>query len=87
MFDKETNRPIEEGGTVYLYRPTSNVKTMIEPNTGFYEFANLPPGTYSIWTSVLDHQEQKMTLTLGEGEEMKKNFLLDKKDEEEVPWG
>lgn len=87
VFDKERNRPIEEGGTVYLYRPTSNIRTMIDPNTGFYEFDNLPLGTYSIWTSVLDYQEQKMTLSLGEGEEKRKNFLLEKKEEEEVPWG
>jgi len=87
VLDKETNKPIKGGGTVYLYRPTSNVKTMIDPNSGFYEFENLPPGTNSIWTSVLDYQEQKMTITLGESEETKKDFLLDKEEEEEVPWG
>ncbi len=87
VLDKETNKPIKGSGTVYLYRPTSNVIKMIDPNSGFYEFGNLPPGTYSIWTSVLDYQEQKMTITLGEREENKTNFLLDKEEEEEVPWG
>lgn len=87
VLDKEMNKPIKGGGTVYLYRPTLNVKKMIDPNSGFYEFGHLPPGTYSIWTSVLDYQEQKMKITLGESEETKKNFLLDKEKEEEVPWG
>jgi len=87
VLDKEMNKPIKGGGTVYLYRPTLNVKKMIDPNSGFYEFGRLPPGTYSIWTSVLDYQEQKKTITLGESEETIKNFLLDKEKEEEVPWG
>ncbi len=87
VLDKEMNKPIKGGGTVYLYRPTSNIKKMIDPNSGFYEFRNLPPGTYNIWTSVLDYQEQKMTITLGENEETKKDFLLNKAEEEEVPWG
>lgn len=87
VLDKKTNRPIMKGGTVYLYRPTSNQKKMIDPNSGFYEFNNLPLGTYNIWTSVLEYQEQKMTITLEESEEAKKNFLLDKEKKEEVPWG
>lgn len=87
VLDDKTGEPITHGGSVHMFRPTSNRKASIDPDTGFYELINLSPGTYATWTSVLDYEEQKKTVTLEEGEEKRQDFLISKKEEEEVPWG
>ena len=87
VIDEETREPLKEGGSVYMFRPTSNKNSPIDPDTGYYEFAELPPGNYTIWTSILDHEEQNRSVALQDGELRREDFLVKKKEEEEVPWG
>jgi len=87
VLGEETGEPVREGGSVYLFRPTSNRSALVNPNTGFYEFVGLSSGTYRVWTSTLNYEGQKKTVTLKEGEERRQDFLINKKEEKEVPWG
>ncbi len=87
VIDEETREPLKEGGSVYMFRPTSNKNSPIDPETGYYEFADLPSGKYTIWTSILDHEEQNRSVALQDGELKREDFLVKKKEEEEVPWG
>jgi hypothetical protein len=87
ILDEETQKPIEIGGLVYMFRPISNKNAPINPKDGFYEFTNLPAGIYNIWTSILGYEEQGMTVTIEDYEKRQLDFILSKKEEEEVPWG
>jgi len=80
VISEETGEPVKAGGSVYMFRLTSNRKTLIDPRTGRFEFSDLSPGTYTIWTSVLDYEDNKKTLTVEEGEERREDFSITKAD-------
>jgi uncharacterized membrane protein len=86
VFDAKNKEPIN-GGQIFLIRPTNNLSKPINSKTGFYEFLHLPAGFYSIWTSIIDYQEENFIVTVEEGEEKRLDFYLRKKEVEEVPWG
>jgi hypothetical protein len=83
---KETEEYIKNG-LVLLIRPTININSKIDPVTGYYKFDNLPKGTYDIWTSILEYEDKKSILIIGDNEERRHDFYVEKKNEEEVPWG
>ena len=87
VLDHETRDPIKQGGSVYLYLPVENLRTSINPKTGYFEFSSINQGTYNIWTSVLDYDEKKKTINLGEKEEKREDFHIKKKSDVEPQWG
>jgi len=86
IIDKETREQIGNG-LVILIRPTMNKNSKIDPKTGSYEFNKLTNGTYDLWTSILQYEDTKQTIIIGDDEEKRNDFHVMKKEEEEVPWG
>jgi hypothetical protein len=81
-----TGRPPSTGGTVFIKRQTSNKATPINPLNGVYEFRDLPPGTYTLWTAVLEHVDKAAEVVLAGGEEAQEDIVI-RRRAEEVPWG
>jgi hypothetical protein len=86
ILNEDTREPVLKG-LVYLIRPVSNKNVKIDPQSGSYEFVQLAPGTYDIWTSIIEYEDEKRTVTIVEGEEKRQDFIVKKKEEREVPWG
>ncbi len=78
VLEKETGEPIKTGGSVYMIRPTFNRNMPFDPETGYFEFADLPPGTYVLWTSVLEYDDEKKIVTVEEGEDRREDFFIRK---------
>ena len=78
VLEKETDEPIRTGGSVYMIRPTFNRNVPFDPETGYFEFADLPTGTYVLWTSVLEYDDEKKTVTVEEGEDRREDFFIRK---------
>lgn len=87
VIDDEKKIPINQGGSIYLALPMYNLRKNIDPTTGYFEFLNLPEGTYNIWTSILEFEENKKTITIGENVEKEIDFYIKKKKETEPLWG
>jgi len=87
IIDEVSGEPVKTGGSVYMLRPKSNRNVPIDPTTGYFEFNHLPPGTYTIWTSILEFEDEKRTITVQGSEEERVDLLIKKKEEREVPWG
>ena len=86
IISKETGEFVKNG-LVYIIRPTINLNSKIDPITGVYEFNELSSGTYDVWASVLGYEDEKLTITIDEDEEIVHDFQVQKKRDEEVPWG
>ena len=80
VISEETGEPLKAGGSVYMFRLTSNRNTPIDPRTGRFEFSGLSQGTYTVWTSVLDYEDNKKMVTVEEGEERREDFFITKAD-------
>jgi hypothetical protein len=80
VLDKATEAPLRAGGSVYMLRPTSNVKTLINPENGYFEFTNLPSGQYQIWTSILEYEDEKKVVVIDDGEDRREDFHIRKMD-------
>jgi hypothetical protein len=86
ILNEETKEPVIKG-LVYLIRPVSNKNVKIDPRTGYYEFEQLASGTYDIWTSILEYEDEKRTVNIERGEARRQDFIVKKKEQREVPWG
>ncbi|KON31542.1 hypothetical protein AC482_00290 [miscellaneous Crenarchaeota group-15 archaeon DG-45] len=86
VLDKVTGEPARTGGSLYMYRLTSNRSISFDPETGYFEVVHLPPGTYTLWTSVLGYEDEKKTVVVEEGDERRTDFLI-RKAEIEPPLG
>ncbi|MEM7571600.1 MAG: TonB-dependent receptor [Bacteroidota bacterium] len=64
VVDQETGEPISFG-TVRLVENNRGMNTDID---GFFSFANLPAGTYTIESSYLGYQTAQQTINVGNGE-------------------
>ena len=84
--DSETNEPIRNKGTVILILPISNSYIPIDKN-GYYEFDNLPKGTYAISTSIPEYDDSAIVLTLLDGECKLHDFSCKKNRDVEPAWG
>lgn len=87
VIDRESGEPIPRGGAVFMVRHISNEYASIDPMTGYFEFTNLPPGEYFIWTSVLEYQEENRSILLGRDEIHREDLHLEKVKRKEAPWG
>lgn len=86
IINKETGEFLKNG-LIYIIRTTINLNSKIDPLTGVYEFNELSSGTYDVWASVLGYEDEKLTITIDEDEEIIRDFQVQKKRDEEVPWG
>jgi len=80
VLDDVTGEPVKAGGNIVMYRLTSNRNMSIDPMTGYYEFTDLPSGTYTIWTAILDYEDERKTVIVREGEEHREDFTVRKAD-------
>jgi hypothetical protein len=86
VYDAESKRTVEEGGTVVLILPVANRYRHIDRH-GYYEFENLPAGTYRMLTSIPGRQDRHVTLTVAHDEVKTHDFFCKTQETEEPPWG
>lgn len=86
VYDAESKKPVAEGGTIILILTIANKYRAIDKN-GYYEFENLPAGTYKISTSLPEYADHHVTLTVTEDEIKTHDFFCRAQDIEEPPWG
>ncbi|MFH1624573.1 MAG: carboxypeptidase regulatory-like domain-containing protein [Pseudomonadota bacterium] len=87
IYVEETGEPANKSGSVMMIETTSNKIASVGPHNGYYEFIDLTAGVYTLWSSILDYEDQKKVVDLAEDEEKEIVFLLKRKEEQEVPWG
>jgi hypothetical protein len=77
VYDGETGKPITQGH-LSLNLPIANKYVDID-GKGYYEFTNLRPDTYDIWVVPRGRfEEQKVCVTLKEGEVKRQDFQITK---------
>lgn len=86
VYDSETGKPIECGGTIILVQPISNRYVNIDVK-GHYAFDNLPAGTYSLSTSIPEYDDTDVTLTVVDGESVVHDFSCKINKDVEPAWG
>jgi hypothetical protein len=86
VYDVMSKEPIEPGGTVILILPVANKYKHIDRN-GYYEFENLPAGTYKLLTSIAGYEDRKVILTVNNDEIKAHDFFCKTQKIEEPPWG
>jgi len=87
VFDGETGEPIKRGGAVYMSDLINIRSTPIKPSTGRYEFVNLPKGTFQIWASANEYDDEKKTVKIEGNEERREDFHLNKRKDLDPLWG
>jgi hypothetical protein len=85
VIDDATGKPVKEGTTI-LILPVANKYSHIKMD-GYYEFTNLPAGTFTISTSVPGYEDGFTVLSLEENETKTHEFLCKAMKIEEPPWG
>lgn len=85
VYDSKNMKPIA-GGTIILIRPSANLYAVVNEK-GYYEFKNLPAGTYTLITSIPEYAEKKVTITVTESEIKTFDFYCEKLILVEPPWG
>lgn len=86
VYDVDFKKPVETGGTVVLVLPVANKYNDIERN-GYYEFENLPAGTYRILTSVPGYKNGNAIVMVTDDEIKTHDFFCKAQKIEEPPWG
>jgi hypothetical protein len=86
VHDATSKNPVESGGTVILILPVANKYGPIDKN-GYYEFENVPAGTYKLLTSIAGYEDNKVILRVAEDETKAHDFFCKTQDVEEPPWG
>lgn len=86
VYDRETGKPIESGGTIILIQPISNRYATID-GKGQYSFDNLPAGIYSLSTSIPEYDDADARLTVADGESVVHDFYCNLNREVEPAWG
>ncbi len=86
VYDRETGKPIESGGTIILIQPISNRYTTID-GKGQYSFDNLPAGIYNLSTSIPEYDDADALITVEDGESVVHDFYCDLNKEVEPAWG
>jgi len=86
VYDATSKKPVESGGTIILILPVANKYKHIDRN-GYYEFENLPAGTYKLLTSIAEYEDHKVILTVNDDEMKAHDFFCKTRKIEEPPWG
>jgi hypothetical protein len=86
VYDYETKRPVSCRGTVILILPVANLYVHTESD-GYFEFTRLPEDKYEILVSIAGYEMAKDVVSVGEGEQVKRDFLCRSVRTEQPPWG
>jgi hypothetical protein len=86
VYDRETGKPIESGGTIILIQPISNRYEPIDEK-GHYAIDKLPAGTYNLSTSIPEFDDTDALLTLEDGESVVHDFYCNLNRDVEPAWG
>lgn len=86
VYDDDPQERILNSGTVILVLPISNKYSPIDRN-GYYEFTNLPEGTYRLITSISEYIDNDATVSLIDGETKNYDFFCKKNQIVEPAWG
>jgi hypothetical protein len=86
IFDDETQERILNTGSVILVLPISNKYSPIDDN-GYYEFAELPEGSYRLVTSIPEYHDHDATVSLNDGETKNYDFFCKKTHIVDPAWG
>lgn len=86
VYDAESKEIVKSGGSIILVKPVFNEYGQIGQD-GYFEFRNLPTGTYKILTSISGYISGCATLEVTDGEVKIHDFLVKPLDIEEPPWG
>jgi hypothetical protein len=86
VYDAKSKKTVEQGGTIILVLPVANKYKHIDRN-GYYEFENLPAGTYKLLTSMAGYEDHKVILTVNDDEIKAHDFFCKTQNIEEPPWG
>ncbi len=86
VYDTESKKIVEAGGTVMLILPVANKYEHIDKD-GYYEFENLPAGTFKIATSIPGYEGGDIILTVTDNEIKTHDFFCKPQKIEEPPWG
>lgn len=85
VYDAESKNPVQ-GGTVILVLPVANKYRHIDRD-GYYEFDDLPAGTYKILASIPGYEDRDVLLTVTDDEIKTQDFPCKPQKIEEPPWG
>ena len=77
---------MELGGTAILVMPVANKYSHID-KSGYYEFANLPEGSYKVRISVPGYADSDAVLTVDDAKIKPHDFFCKSQKTEEPPWG
>lgn len=68
----ETTQPLP-GASVYIVELKKGIQS---DNNGYYEFANIPPGKYTLQISYVSYSSQKVLIEIKEGKEVRYDVKL-----------
>ena len=86
VYDSETSKPMVNRGTVILILPISNRYAHIDGD-GYYEFVNLPAGTYTMSTSIPEYDDCDTVLAIADVESKVHDFFCKFNRDVEPAWG
>ncbi|UCE28506.1 MAG: carboxypeptidase regulatory-like domain-containing protein [Candidatus Bathyarchaeota archaeon] len=86
VYDAKSKKTVGKGGSIIIVLPISNKYGSIDKD-GYYEFTNLPAGTYKILTSIQGYADNNATLKVNDAETKEHNFFCKTQNIEEPPWG
>lgn len=86
VYDSDSKEIVQKGGSIILVKPIVNEYGQIGQD-GYFEFRNLPTGTYKILTSISGYISGCATFEVADGEVKIHDFLVKPLDIEEPPWG
>ena len=86
VYDSESGKPIVNKGTIIMIIPITNRYAYIGAN-GYYEFSNLPAGTYNVSASIPEYYDCDAVLSIAEDEFKEHDFYCKVNKTVEPPWG
>ncbi|MEM3436944.1 MAG: carboxypeptidase regulatory-like domain-containing protein [Nitrososphaerales archaeon] len=86
VYDAETKKPITSGGTIIMVLPVANRYALLDKN-GRYEFNDLVGDNYDLLTSIPGYEDERVIVTLAEGEKKVQDFYCKPILNIEPPWG
>ena len=86
IYDAESEKTVDLGGTAVLIIPVANRYSHID-ESGYYEFSNLPSGSYKVRISIPGYADSDAVLAVDDAETKTYDFFCKPQRVEEPPWG
>ena len=86
VYDSDSQKIVQKGGSIILVKPIVNEYGQIDQN-GHFEFKNIPAGTYKILPSISGYVSNCVTIEVTDGEVKQQDFIVKLLDIVEPPWG